>query len=59
MENHMQYQILINDQLYKTVTSTNGYSFTEILRDLGRERASGALSAFGVDTRMKVEILPV
>jgi hypothetical protein len=52
----MDYKIYINDQLYKTVTTSDGYNYVEIMQDIQRDKDAGELNAFGINAGMSVKV---
>ena len=52
----MNYNIYINNQLYKTVTTSDGYNYVEVIKDLQRAKDANELSAFNVNNGMSVRV---
>jgi hypothetical protein len=52
----MEYNIFINNQLYKTVDSSDGYNYVEIIRDIQRARDAGELGAFDLSSGLAVRV---
>jgi len=52
----MDYNIYINNQLYKTVSGGNGYNYVEIIQDIQRARDAGELSLFNLDSGLAVRV---
>lgn len=53
---NMDYNIYINNQIYKTVSGGNGYNYVEIIRDIQRARDAGELSSFNLDSGLAVRV---
>lgn len=53
----MQYQILINDQLYKTITTDNGYNYVEIVKEISQKNADGNLEGFNVEGGLSIKVV--
>ncbi len=56
LDHDMNYNIFINNQLYKTVDSSNGYNYVEIIRDIQRARDAGELGAFDLSSGLAVRV---
>lgn len=52
----MDYDIFINNQLYKTVAGGNGYNYVEIIRDIQRARDAGELGSFDLSSGLAVRV---
>lgn len=53
----MNYSIFVNDQLYKTVSTDNGYNYVEIVKDVVAAKDRGELAAFGVDSGLAIRVV--
>jgi hypothetical protein len=52
----MEYKIYVNNQLYKTVTTSNGYNYVEIIQDLQRAKDAGELNSFNIGAGLSVRV---
>ena len=52
----MIYDIFVNDKLYKTVETEDGYDYKKIMSDLAMDREAGKLDDFIVDGKFSVQI---
>jgi len=51
----MNYEIYIDNKLYKTITTTGGYSINEINEDLNKDEADGKLTGFDLSKGFSVK----
>jgi hypothetical protein len=52
----MNYSIFVNNQLFKTVTTSDGYNYVDIVKEVIAAKDRGELAAFGVDTEMAIRV---
>ena len=52
----MNYSIFVNDQLYKTVSTEDGYNYVEIVNEVVAARDRGDLADFNVDAGLSIRI---
>ena len=53
----MQYEILIDNKLYKTITADGGYNLNQIMEQLHNDEVAGKLTGF--DLSKGVTVKPV
>jgi hypothetical protein len=51
----MEYEIYIDNKLYKTITTTGGYSINEVSDQLHKDDADGKLTGFDLSKGFSVK----
>ena len=51
----MDYEIYIDNKLYKTITTEGGYSINEITAELHKDQADGKLTGFDLSKGISVK----
>ena len=52
----MNYSVFVNDQLFKTVTTSDGYNYVEIVKEVMAAKDAGGLDGFGLDNGLAIRV---
>lgn len=51
----MNYNIYVNDQLFKTISTDDGYEYTEIVREIMQAKENNQLGDIGPGLSIRIE----